>query len=101
MKYIIDDQREQINFLKDVMKSDEEMIDDLRGEKSDLLEQIDTLKKVALANKDLANAQEAEANSHESKANLFLIELKVLRTDKLFLTNKIETLSKSLKESQS
>ena len=69
------------------------MIDDLRGEKCDLLEEIKTLKKVALTNRDLAATQEAEANTHEAKANLFLTELKVLRTDKLFLTSKVEILS--------
>ena len=49
LKYIIDDQRKQIGFLKVVIKSDEERIDDLREEKCDFLEEIDTLKKVALA----------------------------------------------------
>ena len=37
----------------------------------------------------------------KQKANLFLTELKVLRTDKIFLTSKVETFSNSLNESQS
>ena len=82
------------------MKSDKERIDDLRGEKRDLLEEIETLKKVALANRDLATDQEAETNTHEAKANLFLTLLKVLRMDKLFIISKVETLNKSLSESQ-
>ena len=83
------------------MKSNEEIIDDLKGKKRDLLEEIDTLNKVALANMDMATTQEGEANTHETKANLFLTKLKVLRTDKLFLTSKVETLNKSLSQSQS
>ena len=78
LKYIIDDQREQIEFIKAIIKNDEERIDDLKEEKYDVVEKIDTLRKVALTNRDLANAQEAEANAHETKKNLFLIELKNL-----------------------
>ena len=72
----------------------------LGEKKCDLLEEIETLKKIALANMDLATALKEEANAHEAKANLFLTELKVLRMDQLFLTCKVETLSKSLNESQ-
>ena len=65
-----------------------------------MLEEIDTLRKIVLANRELTNAQESKTNAHEEKTNLFLTELKVLRTDRLFLTSKVETMSKSLSELQ-
>ena len=59
-----------------------------------MMEEIQFLNKVAYSQRDLANA-------HEAKANLFHTELKVLRTDKLYLTEKVETLDKCLAEAQS
>ena len=44
-----------------------ERIDDFKGEKYYLCEEIDFLRKTALANRDLANA-------YKAKANLFLTE---------------------------
>ena len=101
LKIIIDDQKEQIDFLNANIKVNYERIDDFKEEKDNLLEEIDTLMKIPLANRDLANAHEAKSNVHEAKTNLFLSELKALRTDKLLLTSKVEILSKSLSESQS
>ena len=94
MKYIIDDQKEQIEFLNVNVKVNYERIKDFKEEKDNWLAEIDFLRKVALANKDLTNVQ-------EGKAKLFLTELKALRTDKLFPTSKVETLSKSRNKSQS
>ena len=71
-KYIIDDQKDQIDFLKTNMKVDEERIDDLKEENDNLLEKIYVLRKTALANREMANAQEAKANTHEAKDKLFL-----------------------------
>ena len=58
-----------------------------------MLEEINFLMETTFSNMDLANA-------HEAKADLFLTELNTRRTDKLFLSDKIETLSKSLNETK-
>ena len=73
MKYIIDDQKEQIDFLNANVKVNYERIDDFKEVKDDLLEKIDAFRKTALANRELANA-------HETKGNLLLTELKGLRS---------------------
>ena len=93
LKEVIDDQKETSELQRCEIMVNSQVIDDFIQERDKVLEEIEYLWEAAFTNRDLAN-------TNEENANLFLAELKVLRTDKLFLSYKVETLSKSLEESQ-